>query len=310
MDFVQARNYKATGGRNIDLIVLHSMEAPEKGNTAENTAAYFAGRNAPVASAHYCIDDNSIVQCVRDRDVAYAAPGANHNGIQIEHAGYARQSTGEWADIYSTAMLCRSAALVGQKIKQNQIPILFRAATDLQVGGLRGRGITTHNEVTRAFRKSDHTDPGIGFPMSVFLDLVRKSLSADPKGVAMTRVQDAVDAAIIPNWKGPNGIPGVWVVAPDGGVFAFPSTAPFYGSMGGKPLNAPVCGIVATEGGYWLIAEDGGIFAFGAAPSVAPYARFGEEFHVGAHAMVDAQFDGHSLTCVADDGSFYAYAVT
>jgi hypothetical protein len=36
---------------------------------------------------------------------------------------------------------------------------------------------------------------------------------------------------------------GYWEVAADGGVFAF--DAPFFGSMGGKALNAPVVGIAA-----------------------------------------------------------------
>jgi hypothetical protein len=47
-------------------------------------------------------------------------------------------------------------------------------------------------------------------------------------------------------------------------IFAF-GDALFYGSMGGKPLNAPVVGIAATPDGrgYWEVASDGGIFAFG-----------------------------------------------
>ncbi|MHB8220872.1 MAG: GDSL-type esterase/lipase family protein, partial [Acidimicrobiales bacterium] len=59
---------------------------------------------------------------------------------------------------------------------------------------------------------------------------------------------------------------GYWEVAADGGIFAF-GTAKSYGSMGGKPLNAPVVGIAAdpTGMGYWEVAADGGIFAFGTA---------------------------------------------
>ena len=60
---------------------------------------------------------------------------------------------------------------------------------------------------------------------------------------------------------------GYWLVAADGGVFAF-GDARFDGSMGGTHLNAPVVGISATPdgGGYWLAAADGGVFAFGDAP--------------------------------------------
>ncbi len=57
---------------------------------------------------------------------------------------------------------------------------------------------------------------------------------------------------------------GYWEAAADGGVFGF-GTAGFYGSMGGKPLDAPVVGLAPTldQGGYWEAAKDGGVFNFG-----------------------------------------------
>ncbi len=67
-------------------------------------------------------------------------------------------------------------------------------------------------------------------------------------------------------WSGAAGdsASGYWQAASDGGVFALGS-APFFGSMGGHLLNAPVVGIASTpdHGGYWLVASDGGVFAFG-----------------------------------------------
>ncbi len=56
---------------------------------------------------------------------------------------------------------------------------------------------------------------------------------------------------------------GYWLTARDGGVFS--SSVPFYGSMGGAHLAAPVVGMAATRDGrgYWLVASDGGIFSFG-----------------------------------------------
>ncbi len=57
---------------------------------------------------------------------------------------------------------------------------------------------------------------------------------------------------------------GLWLVASDGGVFAF-GTAAFYGSTGSLHLSQPIVGMVATPSGrgYWLVASDGGVFAFG-----------------------------------------------
>jgi hypothetical protein len=59
---------------------------------------------------------------------------------------------------------------------------------------------------------------------------------------------------------------GYWLVASDGGIFAF--GASFFGSTGSIKLNQPIVGAAATPtgNGYWLVATDGGIFAFGDAP--------------------------------------------
>jgi hypothetical protein len=50
--FVQARNYTRGRSNPIDVIVVHTMESPEKPDTAESVAAWFAGSTAPQASAH------------------------------------------------------------------------------------------------------------------------------------------------------------------------------------------------------------------------------------------------------------------
>lgn len=57
---------------------------------------------------------------------------------------------------------------------------------------------------------------------------------------------------------------GYWMVASDGGVFAF-GDAQFYGSLGDTKLNKPITGMLPTPSGegYWLVASDGGIFSFG-----------------------------------------------
>lgn len=176
--FVQARNYTPTGGRAIDLIVVHDMEAPETPSTAENVASWFAGPSAPRASAHYCIDNDSAVQCVRDEDVAWHAPGANHSGLGFEHAGYANQTEADWSDGYSEAMLRISAELVAERCASYGIPIDFVDAGGILAGA---RGITTHAEVTKAYPNlGSHTDPGPGFPMGHYLDLIRAAQSGAP----------------------------------------------------------------------------------------------------------------------------------
>ena len=58
--------------------------------------------------------------------------------------------------------------------------------------------------------------------------------------------------------------PGYWMVASDGGIFAY-GGAKFFGSTGAIKLNMPIVGMAATPSGngYWLVASDGGIFSFG-----------------------------------------------
>jgi len=85
-------------------------------------------------------------------------------------------------------------------------------------------------------------------------------------GSSPTAAPASTDPWVAVGWTTPDG-GGYWEVASDGGIFAF-GDATFYGSMGGRRLDAPVVGITPTPdgGGYWEVASDGGIFAFGDAP--------------------------------------------
>jgi SpoIID/LytB domain protein len=101
------------------------------------------------------------------------------------------------------------------------------------------------------------------------------------------------------------GVDGYWVVAPDGGIFAF-GNARFHGSMGGVRLNQPVVGMAATpdNGGYWQVARDGGIFSFGNA-----------KFHGSTGAIrlnqpvvgMAPTKDGGGYWLVASDGGIFAF---
>lgn len=170
--FIESPHITRTNGRRIDLIVIHTMEMDEKGSTAENCAQWFRNPAAKV-SAHYCVDADSIVQCVRDQDVGWHAPGANHDGIGIEHAGRAKQTGRDWSDAYSTAMLEQSAALVAELCAKYEIPVTWLYAADLVAGK---RGITTHDAVSKAFKRGSHWDPGTGFPVEKYLAMVRAKL--------------------------------------------------------------------------------------------------------------------------------------
>lgn len=181
MEFLQAANFTPTNGRTIDLLVEHDMEAPETGTTAEAVARYFAHqvKGPKGSSAHFNIDNNSVVQSVFEKDVAWHAPGANHNGIGFEHAGYAKQTRAEWLDGYSKATLDRSIGLQIVKVAAYSIPVVRLAAADLRAGK---RGLTGHADVSAAFHRSTHTDPGAGFPWDYLVDGIRQGVRSDHEG--------------------------------------------------------------------------------------------------------------------------------
>ena len=60
---------------------------------------------------------------------------------------------------------------------------------------------------------------------------------------------------------------GYWLVASDGGIFAF-GDAGFHGSTGSKELPSAIVGIAVTPDGkgYWLVEKNGTLFSFGNAP--------------------------------------------
>lgn len=152
-------------------IVIHTMEAPEGPSTAENIANYFKTPGLQ-ASAHYCIDNNSTIQCVRLADTAWACPGYNASGIQYEHAGYAAQTAKQWQDDYSQAMLHRSAKQAAIDAAHYGIPV--RHLTIAQVRARNVSGFMGHRDATYAgVGGNTHTDPGVNFPWSQYLSLVK-----------------------------------------------------------------------------------------------------------------------------------------
>ena len=105
--------------------------------------------------------------------------------------------------------------------------------------------------------------------------------------------------------QSPGGSDGYWMVASDGGIFAFGS-AGFFGSMGGQPLNKPIVAMTAAPDGkgYWMVASDGGIFAFGSARFYGSMG--GQPLNKPIVGMAPAP-DGKGYWMVASDGGIFAF---
>ncbi len=103
----------------------------------------------------------------------------------------------------------------------------------------------------------------------------------------------------------PPAHPGYWLVASDGGIFAF-GGAGFYGSTGGITLNKPIVGMASTPDGkgYWLVASDGGIFAYGDAGFYG--STGGITLNKPIVGMASTP-DGKGYWLVASDGGIFNY---
>lgn len=143
--------------------VIHDTE----GGTAESVARYFA--TSPQAfSAHLVVDDGACYRCVRDDVIAYHAAGANDRSVGCEIVGFARWLGAAW--VLRRRRLKRAAWQVARWCRRFGLPVEYVDAAGLLAGR---KGITTHRQVSLAFHKSSHSDPGLGFPRQRFLRYVR-----------------------------------------------------------------------------------------------------------------------------------------
>ncbi len=173
MEFIQAAKYTPIGNRVRDIkwLVLHTAEVAESETSAENLAAWASRGVGMDVSWHYAIDNDSIVHCVKDNDRAWCAGRTgNDHGLHVELAGYARQGPEEWDDDFSRSMLALASRLVRDKCEEHSLPMKFVDAAGLRAGE---KGITDHDEITKAFGESTHRDVGKSFPWGSFLEAVR-----------------------------------------------------------------------------------------------------------------------------------------
>jgi hypothetical protein len=170
--YVKAKHIGVKRTVKVRLIVIHTMEAPEGDQTAENVARYFQNPDKP-SSCHINVDNNTIVQSVKDSYVAFAAPGANHDGIQVELAGVAKQTVAQWRDYYSLALLALASDAAAQYCLKYSVPPTWLTDAELKTGK---SGIIGHDQASRVYKLSNHTDPGPNFPKNRFIAMVAASV--------------------------------------------------------------------------------------------------------------------------------------
>lgn len=163
---------RAHGGKQPDItrLVIHATVSACTPGGARANGRWFASAQAGT-SAHYVIDPAEVVQCLPEDVTGYHAP-PNAGSIGIELCDPQKGSDGRWEDDPHRQMLSLAAELVADLCARHNLPLEYIDAAGLVAGR---RGITTHRDVSEAWRKSSHTDPGSGFPMVSFLALARQA---------------------------------------------------------------------------------------------------------------------------------------
>ncbi len=154
------------------IIVLHSTVSPCVKGGARNIGRYFA-TTGNKTSAHYGVDPGEEIQYVGDHTVAYHC-GYNQGSIGIEMCEYpSRTNMARWFTKNHRAMRARTVRLVAELCLAYEIPPYYRSAASLKRGNL---GVTTHNEMSKAYKRSTHWDPGT-WPRWRFMRAVRKQIT-------------------------------------------------------------------------------------------------------------------------------------
>lgn len=158
------------------LLVVHTSEGSEGNASAENLCSYMAlpgDRIDPTdgsrfgASYHYVTDTDRVLPATPDNVVAYAAAGANNDGLHVCIPGKAGQTRDQWLDGISRAYIGQCAAVMVDLALAYAIPLRSLPVVDI----VRGvAGYCGHVDISNAYHRSDHTDPGPSFPWDVLAD--------------------------------------------------------------------------------------------------------------------------------------------
>ena len=137
---------------------------------AIGTARYFQTPGAG-GSAHYVHDVAEDVQCVPEGRIAAHAP-PNDRSIGFEVCGESYYTREQWLSPKVWPAAVRCANNIKAVAARRSIPLRLLTTAQVRAGM---SGICGHANVSDAFGKSDHHDPGPGFPWDVFMALLTDS---------------------------------------------------------------------------------------------------------------------------------------
>jgi hypothetical protein len=198
-------NYTA-GPVSKSYIVLHDIECPPGSGWAESLGGpNYLQNPAEQHSVHYIVDADSVVQGRPESDWAWGCgtPGSKH-GIQIEQAGYASFSRGQWLGTAAGSTYTRPNGQRSDYTEQDgrdmaaQLELLAKLIADIckrynwsptwasdseiraAANGADLGKLSYHAQITRAVGGTVHTDPGENYPFDVLAAKAAGYLSGKP----------------------------------------------------------------------------------------------------------------------------------
>lgn len=172
--------------------VVHCGEA----GTAEGMARWFSDPDS-LGSTQLEFDCESTYRTLPDLEIPWGAPPLNPSGLHGELAGYSAWTPKGW--ILRKRMLMRAGWKYAEWSIKYDIPARWLTARQLveltEDPGKGKGGFTSHAEISKAWKRTDHTDPGPGFetastgrlkavPRRLFMGYVKKyrrQMLAPPK---------------------------------------------------------------------------------------------------------------------------------
>lgn len=159
----------------INHICIHvTVNAP--GTPCENVANYQI--NSETGSYHQLTDTNArvLVENTDDWNVWAAGPTSNWSGLHRSFLMRGSETRDQW--LKYEAMLRAGAYEDAKWAKAYNIPPVKLSAAELRAGK---RGFVGHSDTAAAWRETDHTDPGPGFPWDTYLGYVREYMGTTTK---------------------------------------------------------------------------------------------------------------------------------
>jgi len=205
----------------ITRIVMHGTVSSCARGGARNVARYFKDDKAG-GLAHFVVDPAEVIQCCKEDTACWHAP-PNKGSLGVELCDWQSGPGSRWHDHDHTAMLQHAAGLVAVLCRRHNIPARKINAVDLNNGLW---GICGHDDVSEAFRQSDHTDPGADFPWPLFISMVHAAMRPPGHAVAKPAPHSATPSLLhIPSKPAAHGLlvlfhgdPKVWeLVCPQSG---------------------------------------------------------------------------------------------